>query len=37
MIPPILEQRSIVAEQMNSVRARLPRFEAKIQSVLDRV
>ncbi len=42
-VPPIEEQRRIVAEldaeaaQMEAVRALLPRFEAKIQRVLDRV
>jgi len=42
-IPPLEEQRRIVAEldaeaaQMDSVRSLLPRFEAKIQRVLDRV
>ncbi len=42
-LPPLPEQRRIVAEldteaaQMDSVRALLPRFEAKIQRVLDRV
>ena len=42
-LPPLLEQRRLVAEldaeaaQMESVRALLPRFEAKIQRVLDRV
>ena len=42
-LPPLEEQRRIVAEldaeaaQMDSVRALLPRFEAKIQRVLDRV
>ncbi len=42
-IPPLEEQRRLVAEldaeaaQMDSVRALLPRFEAKIQRVLDRV
>jgi hypothetical protein len=41
--PPLAEQRRIVAEldaeamQMEAVRALLPRFEAKIQRVLDRV
>ncbi|MFZ4483919.1 MAG: N-6 DNA methylase [Chthoniobacterales bacterium] len=42
-LPPLEEQRRLVAEldaeaaQMDSVRALLPRFEAKIQRVLDRV
>ena len=42
-IPPLEEQRRLVAEldaeaaQMDSVRALIPRFEAKIQRVLDRV
>ncbi len=42
-LPPLTEQRRLVAEldaeaaQMDSVRALLPRFEAKIQRVLDRV
>ena len=42
-LPPMSEQRRIVAErdaevaQMDSVRALLPRFEAKIQRILDRV
>jgi type I restriction enzyme S subunit len=42
-LPPLEEQRQIVAEldaeatQMKTVRALLPRFEAKIQRVLDRV
>ena len=42
-LPPLAEQRRLVAEldaeaaQMDSVRALLPRFEAKIQRVLDRV
>ena len=42
-LPPLDEQRRLVAEldaeaaQMDSVRALLPRFEAKIQRVLDRV
>ncbi len=42
-LPPMTEQRRLVAEldaeaaQMDSVRALLPRFEAKIQRVLDRV
>jgi len=42
-LPPLPEQRRIVAEldaeaaQMEAVRALLPRFEAKIQRVLDRV
>jgi type I restriction enzyme M protein len=42
-LPPLEEQHRIVAEldaeaaQMDSVRALLPRFEAKIQRVLDRV
>ena len=42
-LPPLTEQRRIVSEldaeaaQMESVRALLPRFEAKIQRVLDRV
>ena len=42
-LPPLSEQRRIVAEldaeaaQMEAVRALLPRFEAKIQRVLDRV
>lgn len=42
-LPPLPDQRRIVAEldaeavQMDSVRALLPRFEAKIQRVLDRV
>ena len=42
-IPPLSEQRRIVSEldveaaQMEAVRALLPRFEAKIQRVLDRV
>jgi type I restriction enzyme M protein len=42
-IPPLEEQRRIVAEldaeaaQMDSVRSLLPRFEARIQRVLDRV
>ncbi len=42
-LPPMSEQRRIVAEldaeaaQMEAVRALLPRFEAKIQRVLDRV
>ncbi len=42
-LPPLAEQRRIVAEldaeaaQLDSVRALLPRFEAKIQRVLDRV
>ena len=41
-LPPMSEQRRIVAErdaeaaQMDSVRALLPRFEAKIQRILDR-
>ena len=42
-IPPLQEQARIVAEldaetaQMDAVRSLLPRFEAKIQRVLDRV
>ncbi len=42
-LPPLDEQRRIVAEldaeaaQMKAVRALIPRFEAKIQRVLDRV
>ena len=42
-LPPLSEQRRLVAEldaeaaQMDAVRALLPRFEAKIQRVLDRV
>lgn len=42
-LPPLEEQRRLVAEldaeaaQMDSVRSLLPRFEAKIQRVLDRV
>ena len=42
-LPPLPEQRRLVAEldaeaaQMESVRALLPRFEAKIQRVLARV
>ena len=42
-LPPLAEQRRLVAEldaeaaQMEAVRALLPRFEAKIQRVLDRV
>ena len=42
-LPPLEEQRRIVAEldaeaaQMEAVRSLLPRFEAKIQRVLDRV
>jgi restriction endonuclease S subunit len=42
-LPPLPEQRRLVAEldaeagQMDAVRALLPRFEAKIQRVLDRV
>ena len=42
-LPPLSEQRRLVAEldaeaaQMVSVRSLLPRFEAKIQRVLDRV
>ena len=42
-LPPLSEQRRIVSEldaeaaQMEAVRALLPRFEAKIQRVLDRV
>lgn len=42
-LPPLAEQRRIVAEldaeaaQMESVRALIPRYEAKIQRVLDRV
>ena len=42
-LPSLAEQRRIVAEldaeaaQMEAVRALLPRFEAKIQRVLDRV
>ena len=42
-LPPLSEQRRLVAEldaeaaQMDSVRSLLPRFEAKIQRVLDRV
>ena len=42
-LPPLTEQRRLVAEldaeaaQMDAVRALLPRFEAKIQRVLDRV
>ena len=42
-LPPLTEQRRLVAEldaeaaQMEAVRALLPRFEAKIQRVLDRV
>lgn len=42
-LPPLSEQRRIVAEldaeaaQMEAVRALIPRFEAKIQRVLDRV
>ena len=42
-LPPLPEQRRIVSEldaeaaQMDSVRGLLPRFEAKIQRVLDRV
>ena len=42
-LPPMSEQRRLVAEldaeaaQMDSVRSLLPRFEAKIQRVLDRV
>ena len=41
--PPLAEQRRIVAEldaeaaQMEPVRGLIPRFEAKIQRVLDRV
>jgi type I restriction enzyme M protein len=43
LLPPLAEQRRIVAEldaeaaQMEAVRSLLPRFEAKIQRVLDRV
>ena len=42
-LPPLEEQRRLVAEmdaeaaQMEAVRSLLPRFEAKIQRVLDRV
>jgi hypothetical protein len=42
-LPPLTEQRRLVAEldaeaaQMDSVRSLIPRFEAKIQRVLDRV
>jgi type I restriction enzyme M protein len=42
-LPPLEEQRRIVAEldaeaaQMEAVRSLLPRFEAEIQRVLDRV
>ena len=42
-LPPLSEQRRIVSEldaeaaQMAAVRSLLPRFEAKIQRVLDRV
>jgi len=42
-LPPMSEQRCLVAElaaeaaQMEAVRSLLPRFEAKIQRVLDRV
>ena len=42
-LPPMSEQRRIVAEldaealQMEAVRSLIPRFEAKIQRVLDRV
>ena len=42
-LPPLPEQRRLVAEldaeaaQMDSVRALLSRFEAKIQRILDRV
>ncbi len=42
-LPPMSEQRRLVAEldaeaaQMEAVRSLLPRFEAKIQRVLDRV
>ena len=42
-LPPLSEQRRLVAEldaeaaQMDAVRSLLPRFEAKIQRVLDRV
>ena len=42
-LPPLAQQRRLVAEldaeaaQMDSVRSLLPRFEAKIQRVLDRV
>ena len=42
-LPPLAEQRRIVAEldaeavQMEAVRSLLPRFEAKIQRVLERV
>ena len=42
-LPPLPEQRRLVAEldaeaaQMDAVRSLLPRFEAKIQRVLDRV
>ena len=42
-LPPLSEQRRIVSEldaeaaQMEAVRSLLPRFEAKIQRVLDRV
>ena len=42
-LPPLTEQRRLVAEldaeaaQMDAVRSLLPRFEAKIQRVLDRV
>ena len=42
-LPPLPEQRRIVTEldaeaaQMEAVRGLLPRFEAKIQRVLDRV
>ena len=42
-LPPLPEQRRLVAEldaeaaQMDGVRSLLPRFEAKIQRVLDRV
>jgi len=41
--PPLVEQRRLVAEldaeaaQMEAVRGLIPRFEAKIQRVLDRV
>lgn len=42
-LPPLTEQRRLVAEldaeaaQMEAVRGLIPRFEAKIQRVLDRV
>ena len=42
-LPPLTEQRQIVAEldaeaaEMETVRSLLPRFESKIQRVLDRV